>query len=50
MKFSAILTIVIGVVLTFQYVLFSQNVIYYGTDMLIATSFVGPSLYLYCIL
>ena len=50
MEFSAILTIVIGAVLTFQYVLFNQNVVYYGTDMLIATSLAGSSLYLYCIL
>lgn len=54
LKFSAILTVIIGTVLTIIYVVFSQNVvqvfindqdvIFYGKDMLIATSLAGPVL------
>lgn len=54
LKFSAILTVIIGTLLTIVYVIFSQNiiqifindqdVIYYGTSMLIATSLAGPIL------
>lgn len=54
LKFSAILTVVIGLILTCVYVAFSQNiievfindkeVISHGKDMLIATSLAGPIL------
>lgn len=54
LKFSAILTLIIGVVLTALYVGMSENIIQlfindqdvikYGTDMLIATSLAGPIL------
>ena len=53
-QFSAILTVIIGIVLTIVYVFFSQSiiqifindkdVIFYGKDMLVATSLAGPIL------